>query len=200
MASTVDSSASVATSWESGTATLRPCQRINTSMSWAQESSGARLRTSTVSPLWSGETTLDDDAPSRERKLDFVLQVVVPAECLFLGPVGIDDDFIVDSFFADTILAQFGHVVLDSSLLNFVHRLDGGFQPLFHLWRIAASDIRIGVLAQDSLNALAKLVQVFLQGLILGVVGFGCHIANKFVEFVESEAKYRTLSRLRHDS
>ena len=54
MASTVESSASTATNWESGTATLRLYQRINTSMSWAQESSGASLRTLTVSPLRSG--------------------------------------------------------------------------------------------------------------------------------------------------
>ena len=53
-------------------------------------------------------------APSRERKLDFVLQVVVPAESLFFWPIRIDDNFIVDSFFADAVLAQLGHVVLDS--------------------------------------------------------------------------------------
>ena len=109
----VDSSASMAANWASGTATLRLGQRISTSMSWTQESSGASLRTSTVSPFAERGDDLGRDAPSRERKLDFVLQVVVPAESLFFGSVGVDDDFIVDSFFADTILAQFGHVVLD---------------------------------------------------------------------------------------
>jgi hypothetical protein len=57
IASAVDSSGSMATSWE-GTAILRPCQRISMSMSAEQASSGAIRRTSTVSPLPSGETTL----------------------------------------------------------------------------------------------------------------------------------------------
>jgi hypothetical protein len=83
-------------------------------MSWAQESSGARLRTSTVSPLAERRDYFGGHAPSRERKLDFVLQVVVPAESLFFWPIRIDDNLIVNSFFADAVLAQLGHVVLDS--------------------------------------------------------------------------------------
>ena len=59
MASMVGSSASVATSWDRGAARLRLCQRISTSMSPAQASSGAMRRTSTVSPFLSGDTTMD---------------------------------------------------------------------------------------------------------------------------------------------
>jgi hypothetical protein len=46
--------------------------------------------------------------------LDFVLQVVIPAESLFFRPIGVDDGFVVDAFFADAVLAQLGHGVLDS--------------------------------------------------------------------------------------
>jgi hypothetical protein len=61
-----------------------------------------------------------------------------------------------------------------------------GFQWFCHPGTIGGSDIRVGVLAQDSLNALTKLVQLLLQ-FVLGVVGFGSHIAYKLIEFVESE-------------
>jgi hypothetical protein len=66
--------------------------------------------------------------------------------------------------------------------------------------RIDGLDIRVGVLTQDGLNALAKLVQLFLQNFVLGVVGFGSHIACKFIEFVESEVKHGALPRLRYNS
>ncbi len=38
---------------------VRPCQRISTSMSLGQASSGAMRWTSTVSPFLSGDTTLE---------------------------------------------------------------------------------------------------------------------------------------------
>jgi hypothetical protein len=54
------------------------------------------------------------DTPSREGKLDFVLQVVIPATSLFFGSIGVDDDFVVDAFFADAVPARLGRGVLDS--------------------------------------------------------------------------------------
>ena len=94
-------------------ATLRLCQRINTSMSLGTGIFRGEPADLDGFSLAERGDDLGRDASSREGKLDFVLQVVVPAESLFFGSVGVDDDFIVDSFFADTILARFGHVVLD---------------------------------------------------------------------------------------
>src|SRR5215467_3222520 len=56
------------------------------------------------------------DAAGRERELDVALQIVVPAESLFFGSVGINNDFVVDSFFTNAALAQLGHGVLDSMI------------------------------------------------------------------------------------
>jgi hypothetical protein len=71
-------------------------------------------------------------APSRERKPDLALQVVVPAESLFFWPIRVDDDFIVDSFFAEAALAQLGHVVLNSRACKTVDPMSWvGFQHLF---------------------------------------------------------------------
>jgi hypothetical protein len=44
-------------------------------------------------PLAERRDYFGSHAPSRERKLDFVLQVVVPAESLFFWPIRIDDNF-----------------------------------------------------------------------------------------------------------
>lgn len=141
MASRVDSCPSMAVSWESGTATLRPCQRIHANMSWAQESSGARPRTSIVSPLRSGGDCFDGDAPGREGKLNFVFQVVIPAEGLFFWPIGVHDGLVVDAFFADAVFAQFGHVAFGSKACWIVSTGGG-------------SGIRVGVLAQHGFDTL----------------------------------------------
>lgn len=53
------------------------------------------------------------DASRREGKLDFVLQVVIPAECLLFGPIGVHDGFVVDAFFTNAILARLGQEKLD---------------------------------------------------------------------------------------
>jgi hypothetical protein len=70
----------------------------------------------------------------------------------------------------------------------------------FQHFKVGSSGIRIGVLAQDSFNALAELVELFLQDFILGVVGFGSHVANQFIELVEREVKHRPLPGWRHGS
>src|SRR5262249_31610973 len=44
------------------------------------------------------------NAPGREGKLDWVLQVVVPAESLFFRSIGVNDDFVMDSFLAHAVL------------------------------------------------------------------------------------------------
>jgi hypothetical protein len=59
---------------------------------------------------------LGRDASGRERKLDFVLQVVIPAESLFFGSVGVHDGFVLDTFFANAILARLGQEKLDSMI------------------------------------------------------------------------------------
>jgi hypothetical protein len=53
------------------------------------------------------------DTPSREGKLDFGPQIVIPAKSLFFRSTGVDDDFVVDAFFADAVPARLGHRVLD---------------------------------------------------------------------------------------
>src|SRR5215467_1798999 len=49
------------------------------------------------------------NSPGGEGKLDLVLQVVVPAESLFFRSIGVDDDFVMDSFLAHAVLSQLGH-------------------------------------------------------------------------------------------
>jgi hypothetical protein len=65
-------------------------------------------------PLAERRDHLGRDTSGREGKLDFVLQVVIPAESLFFRSIGIDDGFVVDSFFANPVLARLGQEVLDS--------------------------------------------------------------------------------------
>jgi hypothetical protein len=57
-------------------------------------------------PLWTRYT-------EPEGKLDFGPQIVIPAKSLFFRSTGVDDDFVVDAFFADVVPARLGHRVLD---------------------------------------------------------------------------------------
>src|SRR6516162_9823896 len=43
------------------------------------------------------------DASGREGKLDLFLQVVVPAKSLLFRSIGVNDDFVMDSFFTNTV-------------------------------------------------------------------------------------------------
>jgi hypothetical protein len=54
--------------------------------------------------------------------------------------------------------------------------------------------------AQDIFNALAELVELFLQDFVLRVVGFGSHVANQIIELVEREVKHRLLPGWRNGS
>ena len=56
------------------------------------------------------------DATGCEGKPDLVLQIVIPAERLLFGPVGINNDFVVNSFFANAVLVRLGQEVLDSKV------------------------------------------------------------------------------------
>src|SRR6516162_483380 len=74
------------------------------------------------------------------------------------------------------------------------------FQCFFHPGTTGGSGFGIGVSAQDTLDALAEPVELFLQDFVLSMIGFGGHIADQFIEFVEGEVKHRPLPRLRRDS
>ncbi len=58
------------------------------------------------------------NAASRERETDFVVQVVIPAESLLFRPIGVDDDFIVDSFLAEAVSLGLGHGFLAERLVG----------------------------------------------------------------------------------
>jgi hypothetical protein len=139
---------------------------------------------------------LGRDASRRERKLDFILQVVVPAQNLSSGP------------YASTMISLW----MRSSRMRFLRSLGtwcsidlldgrsvGGFQAFFHPCRVAASDIRVGVLAQDSFNALEEFVQPVTEYLVLGVIRFGGHGTSEFVQIIQGEVKEGTLARLRNN-
>ena len=59
--------------------------------------------TSTDSPLSQRRDYFGSDAFCLEREADLVFQIVVPAHGLFLGPIGIHDDFLVDALLPDGI-------------------------------------------------------------------------------------------------
>ncbi len=52
----------------------------------------------------------DPDESSRQ-ELNLVLEVIVPAHCLFFGTVGIDDDLHVEAVFAFLVAFRSGHGV-----------------------------------------------------------------------------------------
>src|ERR1035438_1968757 len=95
MASLVDSSGSMISSCEKGTAISGPCQRICTSMSCSHASSTAMRRTSTVSPFPERRDGVRGDTLHPERETDLAFQVVMPAHSLVIR-TGIDDRFVVD--------------------------------------------------------------------------------------------------------
>jgi hypothetical protein len=111
---------------------------------------------------------LGSDASRREGKLDFVLQVVIPAESLFFGSIGVHDGFVVDAFFANAILARLGQEKLDLSICQ---------------------GVRVSVLAQDTFNAVAELVQLLLQDFVLGMVGFSGDRTHQFIQIIQGEVK-----------
>ena len=49
------------------------------------------------------------DAFCLEREVDLIFQIVVPAHGLFLGPIGIHDDFLVDAFLPNGIAFALCH-------------------------------------------------------------------------------------------
>lgn len=92
---------------ESGTATVRPCHQISTSMSPQARVFGRRSPdfdrfASTQRRGYSGGDTL-----CLEREADLIFQILVPAHGLFLGSIGIDDDFLVDMLLPDGIAFGF---------------------------------------------------------------------------------------------
>jgi hypothetical protein len=47
---------------------------------------------------------LGRDAAGGEGEPDFVLEVVIPAQSFLFRTIGVDDDFVVDSFLANAVL------------------------------------------------------------------------------------------------
>src|SRR5271170_6957461 len=109
MASAVDSSGSMAASWERGTAILRPCQRISTSMSAGQTSSGAIPRYFDSVSFAERRDDFGSDALGLEGESDFVIEIVIPAHRLLFRPVGVHDGLVVDAVFPDRVLLRFLH-------------------------------------------------------------------------------------------
>ena len=68
---------------------VRPCQRISTSMSAEQASSGAIRSSSTVSPFVSGETTLGAMHLACSGNQNFVIEVVIPSHDLLFRPISV---------------------------------------------------------------------------------------------------------------
>ncbi len=88
---------------------FRPCQRMSTSISVEQASSGARRRTSTVSPFFDRGREVRDDALCLEREADFVFQVVIPTHRFLFRSVSVHDGFVVDTVFSDLVFGRFSH-------------------------------------------------------------------------------------------
>src|SRR5581483_1118656 len=99
MVSAVDASTSIPISWDRGTALLRPCQWICTSMSAVQASSGAKRWFT----LEEGRNRLGSATFGLEREADFVLQVVIPAQGLLLRPIRVHNGFVLDTVLSNWI-------------------------------------------------------------------------------------------------
>src|ERR1700730_4046783 len=109
MASAVDSSGLTAASCDNGTAIVRPCHRISTSISVVQASSGVIRWTSTLSPLPERRSDFRSDARGLKRELDFVIEVAMPPHDQFFRSISVRDGVVVDSTFPDRVLLWLLH-------------------------------------------------------------------------------------------
>jgi len=58
--------------------------------------------------------------------------------------------------------------------------------------------VRVSVLAQDTFNAVAELVQLLLQDFVLGTVGFSGNRTHQFIQIIQGEVKDGVPPRWRH--